>query len=117
MSNPARRKGKEWEHRLIRYFRSLGLKAEGLREAGQKDEGDIAVVDDDGFTYLVEAKAERGIDLSGYVTQAKAEAANYEKARGLEPGTVMPIVIVKRRNHGVERAYVVTEVGEFFAPD
>lgn len=117
MSNPARRKGTEWEHRLVRYFRDLGLKAEALRQAGKNDEGDIAVIDDDGFVYLVEAKAEKAIDLSGYVNQAKVEAANYERARGLPPGFAFPIVIVKRRNHQVERAYVVTELGEFFRKD
>ena len=112
MSTAARRRGSQWELDVLRYVRSLGLKAERLHLAGRDDEGDIAV-EDVGIVYVLECKNEKSINLGGYVTEAKVEALNYAKARGLDPKNVMPLAVVKRRNHGVERAYVITELAEF----
>lgn len=113
MTTKSRRIGSEWELRILRWVREQGLKAERLRLAGKDDEGDIAV-EDVGLTYVVEAKAEQKMDLSGYVREAEVEAVNYAKARGIDPERVMPIVIVKRRSQPVEKAYVVTTVDQFF---
>lgn len=116
MSSKSRRTGSEFELRVLRWVREVaGLPAERLRLAGRNDEGDIAV-QDVGLVYLIEAKAEQKIDLSGYIREAEVEAVNYAKARGLDPETVMPIVVVKRRNQPVEKSYVVTTLAQFLAP-
>ena len=112
----ARRKGSSWETALVRWVREVAkLPAERLRLAGFADEGDIAVTDvDGGLVYLIEAKAEAKINLSGYMNEVHVERINYAKARGLDPETVMPIAVVKRRGYPIERAYVVCELQDFF---
>ena len=116
MTTRSRRVGAEWEIRLTKWFRAVAkLPAEHLRLAGRNDEGDVAVTDvDNGLIYLVEAKAEKAINLSGYMNEAQVEAVNYAKARGLDPANVMPMAVVKRRGYPIEKAYVVTELQDFF---
>lgn len=116
MSTAGKRRGAQFETDVLRWIRSqAGLPAERLRLAGKDDEGDIAV-QDVGLTYLLELKATQKLDLAGAVAEVMTERVNYAKARGLDPATVMPLVVFKRRNHGIAKAYVVTTVEEFFAP-
>ena len=116
MTTRSRRVGSDWELRLTKWFREVAkLPAERLHLAGRLDEGDVAVTDlDGGIVYLIEAKAEAKINLSGYMNEVKVEVINYAKARGLNLDDVMPIAIVKRRGYPIERAYVVTELQDFF---
>ena len=116
MTTRSRRIGSDWELRLTKWFREVAkLPAERLHLAGKNDEGDIAVIDFDGdIVYLVEAKAEAKINLSGYMTEVHVEVVNYAKARGLDPEHVMPIAVVKRRGYPIEKAYVVCELADFF---
>lgn len=100
---------------LLSWFRSIGLPAERLRLAGKLDEGDLAV-QDVGLTYVVEAKNEAKLNLTGYVREAQAEADNYAKARKLRRESVMPVVIVKKRNAPISDAFVIVPAAEFFAP-
>lgn len=114
MTTKARRLGSSWEIALLGWFRDKAvLPAERLHLAGKNDEGDLAV-QDVGLTYIVEAKNEQRIDLARYVTEAELEAGNYARARRLDRKDVMALAIVKRRGKGVEDAYVVTTVREFF---
>lgn len=112
MSSANKRRGSQWELDVLRYVRSLGLKAERLHLAGKDDEGDVAV-EDTGIVYVFECKNTARLDLAGWVEEARVEASNYAKARGLNRDDVLPVVVIKRRNHGVERAYCVTELSEF----
>lgn len=112
MSSANKRRGSAWELDVLRYVRSLGLKAERLHLAGRDDEGDVAV-EDVGIVYVLECKNAAKIDLAGWCGEATREAANYAKARGLKAEDVLGVVVIKRRNHGVERAYVVSELGQF----
>lgn len=116
MTTRSRRIGSDWEIRLTKWFRAVAkLPAEHLRLAGRNDEGDVAVTDlDGGIVYLIEAKAEVKIDLSGYMNEVHVEVVNYAKARGLNLDDVMPVAIVKRRGYPIERAYVVCELADFF---
>lgn len=109
-----RRRGSQFEMDVLRYARETGLEAERLRLAGRNDEGDVAVWDV-GCVYLFEVKAAAKFDLSGWMAEAKREALNYAKARNVDPTTVMPAVVIKRRNHGVDKAFVVTELAEFLS--
>ena len=91
------------------------MPAERLPLSGVADEGDVAVTDVDAdLVYLVQAKAEAKINLSGYMTEVHVQAVNYAKARGLDPEHVMPIAVVKRRGYPIEKAYVVCELADFF---
>lgn len=106
------RKGPLWETKLLNYLREHGFDAERLRLTGKEDEGDLVVKD--GSVIIIEAKDEKKFDLSGYLREAEDEAGNYAKHRGLDPADMVPIAIVKRRNHSVSKAYVVMTVDTFF---
>lgn len=111
-----RRRGASFELDVLKWVREVaGLPAERLRLAGVNDEGDLAV-QDVGLTYVFEAKAEKQINLAGYITEAEREAANYAKARGLDPANVFPVVVVKRRNRPIGDSYVVTTLSSFLQP-
>lgn len=111
---PRSRKGPQFEVDLLKWFRRIGMPTERLRLAGMNDEGDLAVQDTD-MVYVVEAKNEAKINLTGYVREARVEADNYAKARGLSRQKVMPLVIVKKRNAPIAEAFVVVPLSEFFS--
>lgn len=114
MANKSGRIGSEWESRLLGWFRGRPKwRAERLHLAGVNDEGDLVVYDPWGDDpWIVEAKAERQMNLSAYVREAEVEAANYARARGMRR---VPnwIVVVKRRNQPINKAYVVCTLEEF----
>lgn len=115
MTNKSKAKGTAWETALVNYFRSKPWwRAERLTLSGKEDEGDIVVYPTDHErVVIVEAKAERQMNLSAYVLEAEREASNYAKHRDLEH---VPhwIVVVKRRNKPAGQAYVVTTLDEFY---
>ena len=104
-------KGAAFEIDVMKLFRSLGLLAERLRLAGKDDEGDIVVVIA-GKTYVLELKNTVKLSLPEFWRQAQVEALNYAKARGI--GEVPPAyVIVKRRNAGIEKAWVIQDLEQW----
>lgn len=113
VSSASRRKGTQHETAIVNYLRELGYDAERLRLSGRDDEGDVVAKCDD-VRVVIEAKAERSIDLASYVDEARRERDNYCKKRGLDPATVDAVAVVKRRNKGIAEAYVVTSLNEFF---
>ena len=101
----AKRRGSTFETSVLKWLRGKGLLAERLRLAGKADEGDI-VCFVSGAPYILELKATARLDLPAFWREATAEAENYAKARGITP--VPPAyVIVKRRQAGIEQAWVV----------
>ena len=108
--NPAKAKGTAWESTLVQTFRGEFGNCERLALNGTNDEGDLWFSHGD-HTFVIEAKAERAIDLARYVTEAQLEAENWAKSRK----ATVPFwaAIVKRRNHRVSKAYVVMTVDEF----
>lgn len=112
MSNPSRRTGSEWETRLEGYLRGRFGNAERMPLSGVNDQGDL-FFHWQGRAFVIEAKAERKINLSAYVTEAKAEAQNWWNKRKAQWPMPHPIAIVKRRNHSVGKSYVVLELDEF----
>lgn len=111
MANPNGRKGAQFETDVMKWLRSMGAVAERLTKAGAKDEGDLVTVIC-GKTYILELKNRKKIDLPAFWDEAQVEAKNYAKARGL---TFSPpaFVIVKRRNHGVDKAWVVQDLDQW----
>jgi Holliday junction resolvase len=111
MANPNGRKGSQFETDVMRFLRSVGLLAERLTKAGSKDEGDIVCVVA-GNTYILELKNVKKLDLPKFWSEAEVEALNYAKARGI--GEVpLHYVIVKRRNSGIENAWVIQDLKQW----
>jgi Holliday junction resolvase len=111
VANPNGRKGSQFETDVMRFLRSVGLLAERLTKAGSKDEGDIVCVVT-GKTYILELKNVKKLDLPKFWSEAEVEALNYAKARGI--GEVpLHYVIVKRRNSGIENAWVVQDLKQW----
>ena len=111
MANPNGRKGSQFETDVMKFLRSVGLLAERLTKAGSKDEGDIVCVVA-GNTYILELKNVKKLDLSKFWSEAEVEALNYAKARGI--GEVpLHYVIVKRRNSGIENAWVIQDLKQW----
>jgi len=111
MANPNGRKGAQFETDVMKWLRSMGAVCERLTKAGAKDEGDLVTVVA-GSTYILELKNRKKIDLPAFWDEAQVEAKNYAKARGL---TFSPpaFVIVKRRNHGIEKSWVVQDLEQW----
>jgi len=111
VANPNGRKGSQFETDVMRFLRSVGLLAERLTKAGSKDEGDIVCVVA-GNTYILELKNVKKLDLPKFWSEAEVEALNYAKARGI--GEVpLHYVIVKRRNSGIENAWVIQDLKQW----
>ena len=111
MSRYNKVKGSKFETDVMKFLRSLGHFAERLAKAGSNDEGDIVTIIA-GQTYILECKNRKSINLPQFWAEAQTEAANYAKARGLvvEPPA---FVIVKRRNAGIEKAWVIQDLDQW----
>ena len=104
-------KGAAFEIDVMKWFRGLNVLAERLRLAGKDDEGDLVVVVA-GQTYILELKNTARLDLPEFWRQAEVEALNYAKARGI--GEVpLHYVVVKRRNSGIEKSWVVQDLTQW----
>jgi Holliday junction resolvase len=111
MANPNGRKGALFETAVMKWLRSVGATAERLTKAGSKDEGDIVCIIS-GQTFILELKNHKAISLPAFWEEATTEATNYAKARGLEQ-TPPAYVIIKRRNAGIEKAWVVENLEQW----
>ena len=108
MSSYNKAKGSKFETDVMKYLRKLGHFAERLAKAGANDEGDIVTIIA-GQTYILECKNRKSINLPQFWAEAQTEAANYAKARGLL-FSPLAFVIVKRRNAGIEKAWVIQDL-------
>ena len=103
MANRSKRIGTEWETRLLFHARSKGVDVERLTLQGLEDESDL--VFRFGDVVVAQAKAEKRLNLS-YLKDAERQALMYQKHRNL-PYAPAHVLILKRRNHEVGKAYVV----------
>lgn len=110
MAHPSAAKGKKYERDVLAYARNRGTDIERLRDTGVHDEGDFAVRTGK-LTFVLEAKAEKRMNLSGYLAEAEREAAVYSANRGGRP--TIPAAVVKRPGYGIGRSYVVMELDTF----
>jgi len=113
MTNPSYNtaKGAKFETDIMKWFRSLGVKAERLRLAGKDDEGDLVCVIA-GQTYILELKNTKTLSLPQFWSEAQVEALNYAKARG-EGEAPLAYVVVKRRNAGIEQSWVIQDLTQW----
>lgn len=113
MANPNGRKGAAFETAVLKFFRSAGVLAERLTKAGARDEGDLVVIIS-GATYILELKNRKKLDLPIFWAEAQIEAENYARARNLE--FIPPAyVIVKRRNAGIEKSWVIQDLTQWLS--
>ena len=113
MSSPKynKAKGAAFEIDVMKWFRGLGVLTERLRLAGKDDEGDLVCVVA-GKTYILELKNRATLSLPEFWREAEVEALNYAKARGI--GEVpLHYVVVKRRNSGIENAWVIQDLKQW----
>ena len=111
MSRYNKVKGSKFETDVMKFLRSLGHFAERLAKAGSNDEGDIVTIIA-GQTYILECKNRKAMNLPEFWDEAQTEAKNYAKARGLSfPPPAF--VIVKRRQHSIDKAWVIQPLGEW----
>lgn len=108
-----KRRGASWEVAIRNFLHGLGLKAERVARKGANDIGDVAVELDDGHVFVIEAKDTVRPELAQWIREAQIEADNYARHRHLSPDFVHPVVVYKRRQHGVEQAYVVMTLGDW----
>ena len=111
MSSYNKAKGSKFETDIMKYLRKLGHFAERLAKAGASDEGDIVAIIA-GQTYILECKNRKSINLPQFWDEARTEAKNYAKARGLSLSP-LAFVIVKRRQHGIEKAWVIQDLDQW----
>jgi Holliday junction resolvase len=111
LANPNGRKGALFETSVMKWLRERGVSAERLKAAGSADEGDVVCVVAN-KTYIFELKNRKAITLPAFWDEAITEAKNYAKARGLEQ-TPPAYVIIKRRNAGIEKSWVVQDLEQW----
>jgi Holliday junction resolvase len=111
MANPNGRKGSQFETDVMKWLRKMGAMAERLTKAGAKDEGDMVVVIA-GKTYILELKNRSTLSLPEFWREAEVEAVNYASARGIKE-VPLHYVIVKRRNAGIEKAWVIQDLSQW----
>jgi len=104
-------KGTKFENDIVEWIRDNAplLRAERLARAGSLDEGDVAITFPGGVL-VTEAKNHRGLALADWIKQSLVEMVNYVKKRKLPPDSVFPLVVAKRRNHGIGQSYAIMEL-------
>lgn len=110
-----RRNGSKFEIDLRTLFREHGFKAERLHLEGKNDEGDLTVEHAPDDIDVVEAKT--GAFTPAMWEEAVREAAQYAKARGLQPEDVNPVVIKKNPGKSIRKAFVITTVENYYGLD
>jgi Holliday junction resolvase len=111
VSSYNKQKGSKFETDVMKYLRKVGYFAERLAKAGSNDEGDIVTIIA-GQTYILECKNRKSLNLPAFWDEAQVEAKNYAKARGMV-ATPPAFVIVKRRQHAVEKAWVIQDLDQW----
>jgi Holliday junction resolvase len=110
VTNPSKDKGTRFETAVVDYLRSEGfdhVERRALR--GGKDCGDIAGL----AGWTLECKAEKTIALGRYMDESELEAINADPQMVSLGGIPLHAAIVKRRNRGVQDAYVVMPLSQF----
>lgn len=90
-SRAAKAKGRNAEAAVVDYLRLRGIPAERRRLTGAQDCGDVG-----GWQgWCVEVKAEKRVNLAGYLDELAAELGNARVSHDAERG----VAVVKRRGH------------------
>ena len=102
MSNPSKQRGTAFESMIVAHLKDNGFPyAERRALAGALDKGDITGLPG----VMLEIKACKTLKLSEWMDEVRVEKKNAAAQVG--------VCVVKRRNHGAGRAYVVMEFDDF----
>lgn len=97
MTTPSQRKGSQWERDIRDHLRANGWPhAERIPAGATHDRGDIGGIPG----VVIEAKNAKRHELGPWLDETVAEAANVSP-------TTIPLLVIKRRLHGVGGAYAV----------
>lgn len=88
----------------------MDLLSERLRLSGSSDEGDLWFYADQRY-FVVEAKNEKGFKPGPWMQEAVLERDNWMKRRN-KSGRAIPLVIAKRRQSNVSKAFVIIQLDE-----
>jgi len=103
-------KGAKFETDVMKWFRRKGVVAERLRLSGSEDEGDLVIIVA-GDTYIFELKNTKKLNLKGFWDEVQTEATNYARHRGI--GKPFNYVLFKRRNAGIDKAWVIQDLQQW----
>jgi hypothetical protein len=98
MANPSGRKGSSWEKECADYLGEVFPGVERRVKSGRYDRGDIAGLPN----VTIECKAERAIDLPGYLGELDVEQGH--------TGDTFGFVFIKNRRHSVGDGYAVMSI-------
>ena len=100
MANPSGRKGSAWETAVAEYLKEEFPMVERRVKNGRLDRGDIAGIPN----VVIECKAERTIDIPGYLGELALEMENADAPFGF--------VFVKNRRHSTEDGYALLSISK-----
>lgn len=114
-------RGKRFEPKWVQWLRGVGRLAEKIPKAGVNDESD-AVTPFQGGHYVMECKSPGGlsnVDLLDYFRQAELQAGNWAKRRGIDPASVVPVVVLEdhKSRKGPGNAIFCTRARHAFGAD
>ena len=98
MANPSGRKGADWEQKVAEYLKEEFPMVERRVKNGRLDRGDITGIPN----VVIECKAERTIDIPGYLGELALEMEN--------AGAPFGFVFVKNRRHSTEDGYAICSI-------
>lgn len=100
MTNPNKRRGDSHERAVRDYLQARGVTCERIPAGATNDHGDLWLPMPGP---VVQCKNHARMDLAGWMDETLEQMHN--------AGRAMAWVAVKRRGKGVERSYLVTELG------
>lgn len=99
MANPNKARGDAFERAVRDYLLERGVTCERIPAGATQDHGDLWLPGGP----VIQCKNHARIDLAGWIDETRHQMEN--------AGRSMAWVAVKRRGKGVERSYLITELG------
>jgi Holliday junction resolvase len=99
----SKQKGTTFESAVVTYLNDSGIACERRTLSGSNDKGDVTVYADP--TIVLECKAEKSFNISGYCVELEAEMLNAKSEFGA--------VILKAPRKPISKAYVILPLDQY----